>query len=581
MKKRKVDSSFSLPEQYGHQNKNKKSRSLPQQAKDILYKWLFSNEHFSDPFPSKEEKQELANRTGLTLNQINTWFTNARRRSWKTARNEFNRSASIKSPKAVMVSKCFDGFIQQTVPPLTPSPEDMIERLEKRNKQSKSPLVKRSTGAGAHFTHSMNYQSDFIRTTNHEKRTKNNPKVSPLSPLASSMFQSNSGNGLPWYDGRASYTPRPHYVTGKQYCFAAENSRPVRIDFRNQHAKTLCQGNWAASEYAYGSFSFDYKHTHKLRDNTRLPVEKRIVVFENTGRTPLPVVDIVQETNFPENRTQKAPRIPTSKQSKPVTLAVPADGSNTYKTTESTKYMKGLPTNQQSFLEFPISNKISEKDLKKKPKCSFDEIEWQEVFKTLKDQEKEHIHKTVESTKHMKGLPTNHQSSLEFPSSKMISEEDLMKKPKYSFDENEWKQVFNSLKDEEKETLVLSHEFNTSQICSSAKNYLSNGPLGKLSFPKTLQATSICMGTDGCQIENVIVDQNNNIENSGGISVNSPPSPVLEQQFREILQELAVPSPISKSQNDPTLGSGLFENGTLRNANISTPSSPVSVNMEG
>ncbi|KAL6234044.1 hypothetical protein BDW75DRAFT_174170 [Aspergillus navahoensis] len=45
---------------------------------NILKKWF--DQHCDKPYPSKEEKMELASSSGLTLTQISTWFANARRR---------------------------------------------------------------------------------------------------------------------------------------------------------------------------------------------------------------------------------------------------------------------------------------------------------------------------------------------------------------------------------------------------------------------------------------------------------------------------------------------------------------------
>lgn len=60
-------------------NKSKKRRgNLPEKATSYLRTWLFSHE--IKPYPTEEEKAELVARTGLTLVQINNWFSNARRR---------------------------------------------------------------------------------------------------------------------------------------------------------------------------------------------------------------------------------------------------------------------------------------------------------------------------------------------------------------------------------------------------------------------------------------------------------------------------------------------------------------------
>ncbi|KAI8871457.1 hypothetical protein GQ42DRAFT_106992, partial [Ramicandelaber brevisporus] len=54
----------------------KRRGNLPKFVVAILKKWLL--EHVSHPYPSEDEKIDLANRTGLTLSQISNWFINAR-----------------------------------------------------------------------------------------------------------------------------------------------------------------------------------------------------------------------------------------------------------------------------------------------------------------------------------------------------------------------------------------------------------------------------------------------------------------------------------------------------------------------
>ena len=42
--------------------------------------WFFASLH--KPYPSKDTKRELAERTGLTEMQVHNWFTNMRKRHW-------------------------------------------------------------------------------------------------------------------------------------------------------------------------------------------------------------------------------------------------------------------------------------------------------------------------------------------------------------------------------------------------------------------------------------------------------------------------------------------------------------------
>lgn len=56
----------------------KKSHFFPKNATSVLKAWL--HEHMSSPYPTKEEKDSLCAQTGLTIEQLNWWFVNARRR---------------------------------------------------------------------------------------------------------------------------------------------------------------------------------------------------------------------------------------------------------------------------------------------------------------------------------------------------------------------------------------------------------------------------------------------------------------------------------------------------------------------
>ncbi|GMH15376.1 hypothetical protein Nepgr_017217 [Nepenthes gracilis] len=56
-------------------------RGFPDKAVAVLRTWLFEN--FLHPYPTDSDKQMLAQRTGLSRNQVSNWFTNARVRLWK------------------------------------------------------------------------------------------------------------------------------------------------------------------------------------------------------------------------------------------------------------------------------------------------------------------------------------------------------------------------------------------------------------------------------------------------------------------------------------------------------------------
>jgi len=55
--------------------------------------WLF--QHLTHPYPSEEQKKQLAQDTGLTILQVNNWFINARRRIVQPMIDQSNRAAAI------------------------------------------------------------------------------------------------------------------------------------------------------------------------------------------------------------------------------------------------------------------------------------------------------------------------------------------------------------------------------------------------------------------------------------------------------------------------------------------------------
>ncbi|CBY09889.1 unnamed protein product [Oikopleura dioica] len=78
---------------------------LPRQATDTLRGWLFQlrSPHLVHPYPSEDEKRNLAQQTGLTLLQVNNWFINARRRilQGRSYRSKGSKSAKFFGSEAV------------------------------------------------------------------------------------------------------------------------------------------------------------------------------------------------------------------------------------------------------------------------------------------------------------------------------------------------------------------------------------------------------------------------------------------------------------------------------------------------
>lgn len=58
------------------------SRCLPERAIRLLKEWLLSPQHVRSPYPTREEREELARTAGITAKQVSIWFTNARKRVW-------------------------------------------------------------------------------------------------------------------------------------------------------------------------------------------------------------------------------------------------------------------------------------------------------------------------------------------------------------------------------------------------------------------------------------------------------------------------------------------------------------------
>lgn len=72
-------------------NKNSKKRGIfPKVATNILRAWLF--QHLTHPYPSEDQKKQLAQDTGLSILQVNNWFINARRRIVQPMIDQSNRA---------------------------------------------------------------------------------------------------------------------------------------------------------------------------------------------------------------------------------------------------------------------------------------------------------------------------------------------------------------------------------------------------------------------------------------------------------------------------------------------------------
>ena len=58
-------------------------KGFDKRATDILKDWMLSDEHIEFPYPNEQERQMLADETGMSVRQVLNWFVNARKRIWQ------------------------------------------------------------------------------------------------------------------------------------------------------------------------------------------------------------------------------------------------------------------------------------------------------------------------------------------------------------------------------------------------------------------------------------------------------------------------------------------------------------------
>lgn len=71
----------------------KRRQNLPKATTDILLNWLKRN--LDRPYPNLQEKNELVRKTGLTFQQLDNWFINARRRKVQNLKELRNRNVDF------------------------------------------------------------------------------------------------------------------------------------------------------------------------------------------------------------------------------------------------------------------------------------------------------------------------------------------------------------------------------------------------------------------------------------------------------------------------------------------------------
>uniref|UniRef100_A0ABI8ACQ9 Homeobox domain-containing protein n=1 Tax=Felis catus TaxID=9685 RepID=A0ABI8ACQ9_FELCA len=129
-----LDTSMASPssggedEELDQERRHKKRGIFPKVATNIMRAWLF--QHLSHPYPSEEQKKQLAQDTGLTILQVNNWFINARRRIVQPMIDQSNRTgqSAAFSPEGQPMGSYTEAQPHMTVRP--PGPMGMSLNLE-------------------------------------------------------------------------------------------------------------------------------------------------------------------------------------------------------------------------------------------------------------------------------------------------------------------------------------------------------------------------------------------------------------------------------------------------------------------
>jgi len=103
--------------------RQKKRGIFPKVATNIMRAWLF--QHLTHPYPSEDQKKQLAQDTGLTILQVNNWFINARRRIVQPLIDQSNR-AGIGGPSGAYSPDGGMGYMMDGQSPMHIRPPGML-----------------------------------------------------------------------------------------------------------------------------------------------------------------------------------------------------------------------------------------------------------------------------------------------------------------------------------------------------------------------------------------------------------------------------------------------------------------------
>lgn len=101
-------------------NQRKMKRGvLPKRATQIMKTWLF--QHIAHPYPTEDEKRQIAAQTNLTLLQVNNWFINGRRRILQPMLDSSSTSDASKAKKNKGTSRSAQRFWPENIAKLNPT----------------------------------------------------------------------------------------------------------------------------------------------------------------------------------------------------------------------------------------------------------------------------------------------------------------------------------------------------------------------------------------------------------------------------------------------------------------------------
>ncbi|XP_076304100.1 homeobox protein PKNOX2-like isoform X2 [Tachypleus tridentatus] len=159
--------------------KKQKRGVLPKHATSIMRSWLF--QHIVHPYPTEDEKRQIAAQTNLNLLQVNNWFINARRRILQPMLDASNPDASHKAKKAkTQTCRQAQRFWPENIAALQGNISD--------------PDTQQADGSGGQNTNHSSSQDGIITTKIDEEHTQRNHHTPPTSPEGSSGVSHNESD---------------------------------------------------------------------------------------------------------------------------------------------------------------------------------------------------------------------------------------------------------------------------------------------------------------------------------------------------------------------------------------------------